>query len=115
MKLYVPNQQTWMDFFQSGRKMNQSGRGKRPHVIPVIWSKEYSIRAVLPSEQSTAQVKSELERQDINPRAVEKTVQSFGDHRRKRKGAVKSTKLAKKPKIKVIRKKDIFDKNDVSV
>ena len=115
MKLYVPYPQTWMDFFQSGWKTNQSGRGKIPQVIPVIRLKEYSIRTVLPSEQSTAQVKSELERQDINPRAVEKAVQSFSDHRRKGKGAVKSTKPAKKPKIKVIMKKDIFDKKDVSV
>ena len=112
MKLNVPYPETWMDFFQSERKTNHLGRGKRPHVIPVIRSKEYSIRTVLPSEQSTAQVKSG---QEINPRAVEKAVQSFGDHRRERKGAVESKKPAKKPKIEVIRNKDIFDKKDVSV
>jgi hypothetical protein len=80
MKLYVPNPQVWVDFFDrvsTGKaSLNQSGAGRRPRVITVNQSKptdddEVNIKAVLPAEQTTARAKSELEREDINPKTVE--------------------------------------------
>ena len=125
MKLYVPNPQTWVDFFQrvsSGKTtLNQSGSGRRPHVIPVIQSKpdedkQYTIKAVLPAEQTTAQAKSELKRQNIKPGEIVNMVQSDSGRKRKRKLQDKSDGHAKRrrntkgnTKIKVIRRKDIFD------
>ena len=79
MKLYVPNPQKWVDFFDrvsSGKtSLNQAGGGRRLSVIPLEETttgtdKAYPIKAVLPAEQTTAQTKSELERQDINPAEV---------------------------------------------
>ena len=76
MKLYVPNPQKWVDFFDrvsTGKaNLNQSGAGRKPRVITVdqlkpIEDKKLSIKAVLPSEQTAAQAKSELERENINP------------------------------------------------
>ena len=103
MKLYVPNPQKWVDFFgrvSSGKTtLNQSGRGRRLSVIPVDESKAannsvYSIKAVLPAEQTTAQAKSELEREDINPtEIVDMLHSSTRRHRRgiKRKRSNKNT------------------------
>ena len=73
MKLYVANPQKWVDFFgrvSSGiSTLNQLGRGTRLSVIQVddskaVDNKVCSIKAVLPAEQTTAQAKSELERED---------------------------------------------------
>ena len=132
MKLYVPNPQTWVDFFQrvssSKTSRNQTGSGRRPRVIPVIRvkpeeSKHISIKAVLPAEQTTAQAKSELERQDINSRGIVNTNQSNSGRARKRmrstldEKAVKrqkkpvAVKRQKKSVVKVIRKKDVFDQD----
>ena len=67
MKLYVPNPQKWVDFFDqvsSGKtSLNQSGGGRRLSVIPVDYTntgadKVYPIKAILPVEQTTAQAKS---------------------------------------------------------
>lgn len=85
MKLYVPNPQMWVDFFErvnSGKaSLNQTGAGRRAHVIAVDQSKasedlRYPIEAVLPAEQTTARAKSELERKDINPASIARMVQS---------------------------------------
>ena len=71
MKLYVPNPQKWSDFFyrvSTGKtSLNQLGAGRKPRVITVdqlksVEDKQLSIKAVLSSEQSAAQAKSELER-----------------------------------------------------
>lgn len=108
MKLYVPNPQVWVDFFDhsgTGRdKMNQSGAGRRPRVIMVNQSnsrddKTVPVKAVLPAEQTTAQAKSELERQDINPKKVEEMFQKAAGRRRrgvKRKRKSISTRKAKR-------------------
>lgn len=142
MTLYVPNPQKWVDFFDrvsSGKtSLNQSGGGRRLSVIPVDYlkavdDKTYPIKAVLPAEQTTAQAKSELERQDINPASVVDMLQSStGQQRRgtKRKnsnkkshkgtkrqrgGGKKKTYKTKKTsrkgckKLKGSRKKDIFE------
>ena len=92
MKLYVPNTQMWVDLFQrlaTGRtSLNQSGGGRRPHVIAVDQStsldnRKYPIKAVLPAEQTTAQAKSELKREAINPADVIKAIQSSVKTRRR--------------------------------
>ena len=92
MKLYVPNPQKWVNFFSkvsSGRAtLNQLGAGRRLSVIPVDESKAadekpYSIKAVLPAEQTTAQAKSELQRADINPASLLNMPQSLTQQRRR--------------------------------
>lgn len=82
-----------MDFFDSvsiGKpSINQSGAGRRPRVITVDQSKDGSksvvIKAVLPAEQTVAQAKSELEREDINPAAITDMIQKGSSRGRKRK------------------------------
>ena len=90
MKLYVPNPQLWVDYFDRVSKgtSNQRGGGRRPRIIMVKPSlkKEkdlhVSINAVLPTEQAAAQAKSELEREDINPKDVEKMFHKLSERRR---------------------------------
>lgn len=103
MKLYVPNPQKWVDFFDrvsSGKtSLNQSGGGRRLSVISVDDNKSgvdkvYPIKAVLPAEQTAAQAKSELERQDINPAKVVDMIQSSSGTRRRR--GVKRKRISKK-------------------
>lgn len=108
MKLYVPNPQIWVDFFEKlsteKGKTDQSGAGRRPRVITVNQSKSSDnkaapIKTVLPAEQTTAQAKSELERQDINPREVEEMFQRGSGRRRrsvKRKSRGSSSHKAKR-------------------
>ena len=93
MKLYVPNPQKWVDFFDrvsSGKtSLNQSGGGRRLSIIPVDDTnpgsgKVYPIKAILPAEQTTAQAKSELERQDINPAKVVDMIHSSSSKSRRR-------------------------------
>lgn len=92
MKLYVPNPQVWVDFFDrvsTGKaSLNQSGAGRRPRVITVNQSKpaddkQVNVKVVLPAEQTTAQAKSELEREDINPKSVETMFQKALSRRRR--------------------------------
>lgn len=123
MKLYVPNPQMWVDFFQrvaSGKtSLNQSGGGRRPHVITVDQStssdaRKYPIKAILPSEQTTAQAKSELEREAINPADVVKAIQSTDKTRRrgiKRKNLKQKSKGTKGKSVGKKRKPDIFEIN----
>ena len=94
-----------MDYFDRVSKgtSNQRGGGKRPRIIMVKPSlkKEkdlhVSINAVLPTEQAAAQAKYELEREDINPKDVEKMFHKLSERRRdstkkrKRKGSSFST------------------------
>ena len=113
MKLYVPNPQKWVDFFDrisSGKaRLNQTGGGRRSSVIPLNVSeasddKGYPIKAVLPTEQTTAQAKSELERQDINPSDVVNMFQSSTNQRRqgikrKRRSNKQSRKGVKRRRV----------------
>ena len=103
MKLYVPYPQLWVDYFDRITKgtSNQRGGGRRPRIIMVKPSRKkgedrrISIKAVLPTEQTTAQAKSELVREDINPKNVEKVFQNLSERRgestKKRKGPVSSS------------------------
>ena len=89
MKLYVPNPQLWVDYFDRVTKgtSNQRGGGRRPRIIMVKRSRKkeeghrISINAVLPTEQTVAQAKSELEREDINPKEVDKVFQKLSESR----------------------------------
>ena len=103
MKLYVPNPQKWVDFFDrvsSGKaSLNQSGGGRKSSIIPLDHNtitgvdKVYPVKAVLPVEQTTAQAKSELEREDINPAKVIDMVHSST---RKRRRGIKRKRISKK-------------------
>ena len=92
MKLFVPNPAKWVDFFDavsSGHaSLNQSGGGRRLQLIPVDCTKrrddkQYPVKTVLPAEQTTAQAKSELERQDINPSIIVDMLHTSKSHRRR--------------------------------
>ena len=118
MKLYVPNPQVWVDYFNDTSKgsSSQLGGGRKPYIITLKPGKKtdekpIAIKAVLPTEQTVAQAKSELVRSDIKPREVEKAFQKSTQRRgenRKRKtrtpsstgtkrqrGASKSRRIAK--------------------
>ena len=100
MKLYVPNPQLWVDYFDRVTKgtSNQRGGGRRPRVIMIKPSRKkeeghrISIKAVLPTEQTVAQAKSELEREDTNPKEVEKVFQNLSE------GRTESTLKRKRPR-----------------
>lgn len=109
MKLYVPNTQLWTDYFEQKVKgtSNQRGGGRRPRIIcikpPKSKSEQHiSIKAVLPTEQTTAQAKSELEREDINPKEVERAFQNLAD--RRGKGTKRPAQGARSSKAKRSRK-----------
>lgn len=85
MKLYVPDPHKWVQFFDrisTGKTtLNQSGSGIRSRIIPVVSTsvsndKYYPIKTVLPAEQTTAQAKSELEREGINPEKAAEMIQT---------------------------------------
>ena len=94
MKLYVPNPQLWVDFFdrvsRGKASLQQTGRGRFLSVIEVSPSshpeeRKVAINAVLPTEQVTAQAKAQLEREYINPKQVENAFQSLSRLRRSNK------------------------------
>ena len=101
MKLYVSNPQKWLEFFErvsSGKThLSQTGTGRRPRVIAVDQSKPF-VKAILPAEQTTAQAKSELEREGINPSDVASALQSSTERGRKRKS--QSARVGKNKKAK---------------
>ena len=99
-----------MDYFErvsQDSSSNQRGGGRKLGIITVkpVKKKEeqrVTIKAVLPTEQTTAQAKSELEREDIKPKEVEKVFQNMTKRRRestKRKAPESSsaTKRQKRP------------------
>lgn len=126
-KLYVPNPQKWVTFFDRVSKgqtsLNQSGGARRPHVIAVDSSDggkqtvtHLPLKAVSPAEQTVQQAKSELERQNIKPSAVVDMIQKPKRRRQRRVG--KSGKIkkiggrqkggAKKVKRKAVKLKDVI-------
>ena len=96
----MPDPQKWLDFFKrvsTGQiQLSQRGRGRQPHVITVDQSKQPPIKAVLLAEQMTAQAKSELEREGINPNDIVKAFQSSTGRGRKRKATTKAKKGSEK-------------------
>lgn len=112
MKLYVPDPQKWVTYFErlsNKHYSNQSGAGIRPRVIPIEDSKasrerkQVSISAVLPAEQTTARAEAELKRDGIKPADVVDAFQSTSSHRKR-----KVSKSSKKAKAIKKTKKDIF-------
>ena len=118
MKLYVPDLQKWVAFFErlSEKKasIDQSGAGRQPPVIPIEDSKlsrekkQLTIRAVLAAEQTTARAKSELKREGINPEAVVDALQSKTDKRKRKVPQTKSTKKTIRESAKKARESDTF-------
>lgn len=105
MKLYVPNPQVWVDYFDGKQTgvSNQRGGGRKSRIITIKPPKQpeeqrIAVNAVLPTEQTAAQAKSELEREDINPKDVEKAFQSLSGHRRKSTKRKAQTSSSSKPK-----------------
>ena len=120
MKLYVPNPQLWVDYFEGVRKgvTNQKGGARKPRIITIKPPKKteeprISIKAVLPTEQTAAQAKAELEREDINPKDVEKAFQTLSGRRgksTKRKAQGTTVSKSKKQRRNTQRThRDIFD------
>ena len=137
-KLYVPNPQKWVDFFdkvaQGKVKLDQHGGGNVSHIIPMDqYASSHSnttqlpVKIVSPSEQVVDQAKSELERENIKPTQIKnmahKSKSRRGKHTHNRKtrahkkprnqkgGKIgKKTRGKKRGKIhKIKNKKDIFN------
>lgn len=117
MKLYVPDPQKWVDYFErlNAGKIKQTGAGTRACVIPIEDSKtsrerkQLTIRAVLPSEQAAAIAKSELEREGINPKEVAKAFQSDPGKREGKSGEKRKNPIPVKGQKAKKTKKDIFE------
>ena len=105
-KLYVPNPQKWISFFE--QKSKQTGGGGRKGIFPVkdtavtTRPNSLTVEVVSPAQQTVERAKSELEREDIKPSAVAKAV-----HNRKRRRESSRTK-ARAPKKGKKTIKDIF-------
>jgi len=101
-KLYVPNPQKWVNFFDRMAKgkvtFEQSGAGRRRWVIPLdktlieSTGREVPIQVISPAEMTAQQAKSELVRDHINPASVVSQIQSSTGRQRKK---VASKQIAK--------------------
>jgi hypothetical protein len=76
-KLYVPNPQKWVKYFAKvadGKvKLMQTGSGRHMLTMDIDArgsKNQLPVKVVLPSEQTVAQAKSELRRDDINLETV---------------------------------------------
>ena len=99
-KLYVPNPQKWVHFFDKvadGQvKLLQSGGGQTPKIMPLgihtstetDKNKQLVVETVSPAEQSAQQAKSELERDNIKPRTIVKMNQNRRRQRRRSNGKI---------------------------
>lgn len=105
-KLYVPNPQQWVRFFDKvadGKaKFGQSGGARKMEIIPIdkcasTDKTSLPIAAVVPAEQTVQQAASELKRENINPEAVAKMIQKTEKRRRKRTSKI--AKIAKKKQV----------------
>ena len=85
-RLYVPNPQKWVQFFDKvakGKvKYGQSGDGNITQIIPMdqytsyqSGAKQLPVNLVSPAGQTVNQAKSELERVDIKPFTVKELFQ----------------------------------------
>ena len=95
-KLYVPNPQKWVHFFDRVAKgtvnIEQTGSGRKGGLISVEReghsarqsNSELPIKAVTPAEQTVQQAKSELKRENINLAAVKSHIQTPVKRRRRR-------------------------------
>lgn len=115
-KLYVPNPQKWVDFFDKVAKVKQSGGGKVPQILPLdkyttieSQNKELSVKAVSPAEQTVQQARSELERENIKPSTVVEMNHKLKPRRLKRMSKKKKTAKLRRGKnrkiVKISRKR----------
>ena len=111
-KLYVPNPQTWVQFFDrvaKGKvKMGQIGAGNVSRILPVEYdtcrqseAEQLAVKVVSPAEQTVDQAKSELERENINLSKVRGMIQKA----QRRRGRKTREKKKKKKIGKIIKKK----------
>lgn len=70
-KLYVPNPQKWINYFDKVSKVKQTGSGKVLTILPLdkylpseSGDKQIQVKAVAPEEQTVQQAKKELEREN---------------------------------------------------
>ena len=102
-KLYVPNPQKWVSFFDRVSKglttLNQSGGARQSRVISVESpnskqnANQLPLKAVSPAQQTVLQAKSELERENIKPSDAADMIQKPA--RRRRRRTAKSGKIKK--------------------
>ena len=104
-KLYVPNPQRWVTFFDKvadGKAhFRQSGGARKMEILPIDKympgdKKIAPMNAVAPAEQTVLQAASELKREHINPKEVADMLQNPINQPRKRS----SKKIVKIPKNK---------------
>lgn len=92
-KLYVPNAQLWVKFFdkvsQGKVKFDQRGGGNISqivsldnHILNESDAKQLPVKVVAPAEQTVEQAKSALKRENINPSVV---ADMFHTHARRRR------------------------------
>lgn len=108
-KLYVPNPQRWVDFFDKVAKgkveVNQKGGGGSGfmQIVPADRKDtspnrkpEVPVKFISATEQLVEQAKSELERKDIKPSEVKEMFQKANSARRQRKYKPKAKRQSKK-------------------
>ncbi len=97
-KLYVPNPQQWVRFFdkvaEGKAKFGQSGGARKLEILPIDKyattdkTVQPSIKAVAPAEQTVQQAASELKRDNINLDTAAKMIQKPEKRRRKRRSKI---------------------------
>ena len=113
-KLYIPNPQKWMRFFDKVAKVKQSGGGYVPKILHLDKyvtadsnAENVPIKSVSPAEQTVQQAVSELKRDNIKPVSTMTTSQTSKRHRRKRPaGTKKSKKQNRGKKSKKVKRKN---------
>ena len=114
-KLYVPNPQKWVHFFDKVAKVKQRGGGKVPQILPLdkytaieSQNNQIPVKAVTPAEQTVQQAKSELERESIKPPTVADMNHKLKAYRRRRmsktKKSVNARRGQKGKNVKIARK-----------
>ena len=101
-KLYIPNPQKWVGFFDKVAKVKQSGGGRVQKILPIdkyiaIESKvgNIPVKSVTPAEQTVQQAVSELKRENIKPESVMDLSQKSNTRRHKRTSVTKKSKQLK--------------------
>lgn len=99
-KLYVPNPQKWVHFFDKVAKVKQRGGGKVPQILPLdkytaieSQNNQVPVKVVTPAEQTVQQAKSELERESLKPSTVAEMNHKLKAHRLSMLEEVKKEKL----------------------
>ena len=113
-KLYIPNPQKWMRFFDKVAKVKQSGGGYVPKILHLDKyvtadsnAENVPIKSVSPAEQTVQQAVSELKRDNIKPVSTMTTSQTSKGYRRRRPTVTKKSKrLNRGKKSKKVKRKN---------